>query len=271
MQIQYSPFFSDSYHRTQMHISNSGWVQTDETWKQKPLPVPYSRIYFVQGGSGCLLTDKAQICLEPGFAYLAPSGAPCGFYGTDSVTKLFFHVQVTTANGYDLFSAVQEPVKIPFDVERTEKLKAWFFSDDTVKQTLLKCALWETVAAFAEELRLTETGQNNCSAVVVKAMGYIRKNLSAGLTVTDVCNAVFCSVGVLTKAFRQEVGVTMARYIEDLVMQEAQWQLLQTDKTVGQVSAELGFCDQFYFTRRFTKRFRITPREYRKNRPIYEL
>ena len=170
MDILKSPSFCDSYPRTQLYISHSGWVQTDKSWHQTPLQVPYSRIYFIREGSGWLLTDRTRIRLEPGYAYLAPCGAPCGFYGTDSVTKLFFHIQMTTANGYDLFSAATEPVRIPFDSHRISELKEWYFSNDTLKQTFLKCMLWETVAAFMKELRFVDMSQNSYSASVSSAV-----------------------------------------------------------------------------------------------------
>lgn len=269
MEIEYSPHFSEYWHQSVLQISSSGYVKTDSSWKHKAIPFPYSRLYFVTEGSGVLVSDKEEMLLEPGFVYLTPCGSQCGFYGTDSVTKLFFHINVIMPNGYDMFASCRTFARIPFAVSRTLKLRDWYMSEDTVKQTLLKCALWETVAAFAGKLRLAEGEQGSYSELVRRAIGYIRENLTAGLTVTDVANAVFCSAGALTQSFRQEVGVTMAQYIEDLVMQEAQWRLLDTEWTIGSISAELGFCDQFYFTRRFTKRFQITPREYRKSRAKY--
>ena len=159
--------------------------------------------------------------------------------------------------------------KIPFAVNRTMKLRDWYLSEDTLKQTLLKGAIWEVVAAFAGKLRLSDEDQGRYSELVRRTIVYIREHLTACLTINAVANGVFCFPGTLTQAFRNELGVTIAQYIEDLVLQEAQWRLLDTEDTIGKISADLGFCDQFYFTRRFTKRFQITPREYRKNRTKY--
>ena len=265
MQIQRDLQFEGMLHQSYLEISFSGYVQTDEDWHQKPLPSPYSRLYYVTEGSGVLLSENSKMELEPGYVYLAPCGSPCGFYGTDSVTKLFFHMRVQLPNGYDLFAAAGRFARIPFPVERIQTLLDWYFSKDIVKHTMLKCALWEIVAAFAGELEIAAEGQMVYSPVVQKAIMYIRSNLRADLAVQDVADALYCSVGSLSYSFRQDMGVTMARYIEDLVMQEAQRLLQDSDKTIGQISSELGFCDQFYFTRRFSRRYRITPREYRKN------
>ena len=40
--------------------------------------------------------------------------------------------------------------------------------------------------------------------------------------------------------------------------------LMGGNMSVGEISEKLGFCDQFYFSRRFKKRFGLSPREYVK-------
>lgn len=265
MIIQRNLVCEETLEQSRLLVLNSGYVCTDDTWHQKPLPVPFSRLYFITEGSGVLVSDRDEMKLEPGFVYIAPCGCQCGFYGTDSVTKLFFHINVLLPNGYDLFASAREFARLPFTFGRMEQLRQWYFGGDIIQKTLLKGALWETVAAFAGKLSVGANEPDNYSASVRKAIAYIRENLRADLLIRDVADAVYCSVGTLTQSFRQEVGVTIARYIEDLVMQEAQILLLVSNKTVGQISAELGFCDQFYFTRRFSKRYLITPREYRKS------
>ena len=269
MEIEKSLHFSECWQQSELLVSSSGFVKTDSHWRQKVLPVPYSRVYFVTEGSGMLISDREEMLLEPGYLYLAPCGSPCGFYGTDTVTKLFFHINVIMPNGYDMFASCKTFARIPFAISRTLKLRDWYLSEDTLKQTLLKGAIWEVVAAFANKLHLTDEDQGRYSELVRRTIVYIREHLTACLTINAVANGVFCSLGTLTQAFRNEVGVTIAQYIEDLVLQEAQWRLLDTEDTIGKISADLGFCDQFYFSRRFTKRFQITPRDYRKNRAKY--
>ena len=104
----------------------------------------------------------------------------------------------------------------------------------------------------------------NYSKTVSDAIGFIRKNLSASLKVSEVADAVFCSRDSLLERFKSEMGISVSKYIEDLLMFEASHLLMSDKKTVGEVSAELGYCDQFYFSRRFTKYFSISPKVYKK-------
>lgn len=262
MNIEHNPAFPETAAAGVLKVCGSGWVTTDSSWTCPPLPSPYSRLYLVTGGSGMLLSEREQLKLEPGFAYLAPCGCPCGFYGTDSVTKLYFHINLPMPDGYDLFASCHSLARIPFPASRMIQLRDWYLSGEPLQHMLLKGALWELSAAFAEKLCTRNRG--NCSPTVTAAISYIRGHLNAQLSVGEVCGAIFTSPGHLTKSFRREVGVTVARFIEDLIMQEAQQLLLSTDQTVGVISQCLGFCDQFYFTRRFSHRYGLTPREYRK-------
>ena len=49
---------------------------------------------------------------------------------------------------------------------------------------------------------------------------------------------------------------------------EAEQLLLKSDLTVLQISERFGFCDQFYFSRRFKMKYGETPQKYRKLRLI---
>ena len=245
----------------------SGFVTTDETWHQKPLYSPDSRLYFVIGGSGMLLTDRTSLRLEPGYVYLAPCGAKCGFYGTDSVTKLFFHVKLRSESTQtDLFSNLDQLYRLPFDVIETERLKNLYLSTEPIDHLTLKSELFAVVSRFLEMGR-DQLSQNAAhSTTVATAIGYITSHLSAKLTVAKVAQACFLSPSKLSLCFRNEVGQSVASYIDALLMSEACGQLCYTDRSIAKISERLGYCDQFYFSRAFRRHFGVSPLNYRKSK-----
>lgn len=244
-------------------VSHHGFVTTDNTWSQPLLPAPYSRIYFVTEGSGVLLTGDEQTQLEPGYVYLAPCGLPCGFYGTDSVTKLYFHINIILPDGYDLFLRSTHAARIPYSTQQTMKLRELYLSDDPIKHILLKGELWKIISEFAKQIVPNRVQKEKHSARTAQAIAYIHRNLSAALTVKTVATALFCSETTLETAFRAEIEATVGRYIEDMVLFEAQQLLLSTKKSIGEISSLLGYSDQFYFSRRFHKHFSVSPKAYR--------
>ena len=265
MKINSHEFFSRFIDNCDVSVSFDGFVVTDNTWRQTPpIPSPSSRLYYVTEGEGILISDTETMKLKPGYVYIAPCGMQCGYYGTPSVSKLFFHVNVILPDGYDLFSTANSFACIERPIEYIQKLTDWYLGDSAIEHVMLKAELWKTVSEFAEILLEGDKRPTNYSNAVSNAISYIRANLSASLAVADVAEASFCSAGTLSSAFKRELGLSVAKYIEDLLMFEARRMLLASERSIFNISADLGFCDQFYFSRRFKKQFGLSPREYRK-------
>ena len=109
--------------------------------------------------------------------------------------------------------------------EEIERMIQQYQSHDEIDLLLLKGAIYRTVG---EALRLLQEGTprtSGTSPVVTGAITYIRAHLHAGLTVGEIAEALFCSKSKLSSLFQAEVGQSVARYIDDLLMSEAQTML----------------------------------------------
>ena len=267
MEIIRQKKFEESTENFNLSISLNGYVVTDDSWKQKELHSPWSRVYYVIDGKGVFLHNGNEIPIEAGYVYLAPCGIPYGFRGITPITKLFFHINVIKPDGYDLFATPDSRI-IRFERDRgeMEQLALWYLSDDPIKHMRLKSELLKTVSDAAAAITDPKLRPSVYSDTVASAIAYIRGHLSASLKATEVSAAVFCSAASLNERFVKELGITVAKYIDDLLMFEARKMLASESMTIGEISAILGYCDQFYFSRRFTKCFSISPREYKKSR-----
>jgi AraC-like DNA-binding protein len=67
-----------------------------------------------------------------------------------------------------------------------------------------------------------------------------------------------------THFFRELTGQSFVTYLNHLRVAHAQELLTLPDKSVSQVSQEVGFCDQSYFGRVFRTFTRLTPRQYQR-------
>lgn len=61
---------------------------------------------------------------------------------------------------------------------------------------------------------------------------------------------------------------TLAEIIRDRVMKHAKWQLLHTLKPVKEVAYEVGFDDEFYFSRLFKRAFGCSPAVFREQETV---
>ena len=54
-------------------IEDSGYALLDSTWYRENECSPFSRLYFIKGGSGYLKKDGKTIPIKGGFVYLVPA------------------------------------------------------------------------------------------------------------------------------------------------------------------------------------------------------
>ena len=241
-----------------LSFSRGGIVITNQNWYAQPRYSAFTRIYYVTEGSGILYSDDEKIDIEPGYVYVCPMGMKYGFYGTPSVSKLYFHIAVSTVDGSDLFSSYCHIIKLPCSVEHTKYLEKLYSSNEVYDHFQLKGEVLRTVADAIKKASSTES---KLSGTVNASINYIRQNLSANLKVEDVATAVYISRQKLNELFKKEMGQHVSDYIDELVMSEAHSMLQYTDLSIGEISEKLGFSDQFYFSRKFKKMFGFSPKK----------
>lgn len=264
MQIISSPAFLSESESANIKYSYAGYVTTDESWRQLPHYSSYSRLYYVIDGYGMLISEQGECVLEPGYVYIVPCGIKAGFYGTPSVTKLFFHINLTFDEQNDAFENYSCFSRLPRSVEYINELKDLYLSTSKKDIFLLKSEITTTVCQFLSRMDKRNTNPKEYSKCVSDAISFIRKNIRATLTVKEVCQNVPCSASTLSNSFKKELGQSISNFIEEMVMSEAQSQLLYSNRSIREISEALGYSDQFYFSRRFKKCFSTTPSKYRK-------
>lgn len=92
---------------------------------------------------------------------------------------------------------------------------------------------------------------------------YIDHNYPLPITVQDVAARVHMSKSSFMRFFKQVTGQSFITYLNQFRVSRAQALLKTTDKSIAEVSQEVGFCDQSYFGLLFRKLTGRTPREYK--------
>lgn len=99
-----------------------------------------------------------------------------------------------------------------------------------------------------------------------KAIGYIRRNYSQPISLDDLANCCNVSKQQVIRYFREAFGNTPINYVLEYKISKAKELLFyQPHLTIKEISGELGFDNQHYFTRMFKKFTDETPSHY-KNR-----
>ncbi len=86
-------------------------------------------------------------------------------------------------------------------------------------------------------------------------------------SLADLCEECGTSLRTMQRVFSQEIGMPLSRWRNQVVMVHA-IQLLASDRTITQISLELGFESVSAFIFSFRKYFGMSPGQYRSNNDV---
>lgn len=248
-------------------LRDHGHAVLEEGWYYPRTALPMSRLYYSLCGGGVLEYGDKKIQVKEGSVYLIPANLKFGYtVGEKGWEKLFVHFVIQRSDGYDLLSEIKGICEYDYGVSGINELIRMYNANDTRNSFNFKCKIYETVSSILVNEKFVPKSDITYSALIANAIDYIRSHLSIKLSISEIAAECFISESLLSKRFKDECGITLGKYIDDLVFFSAQNMLIGTGLTISQISERLGFCDQFYFSRRFRQFAGISPRYYRKYR-----
>ena len=100
------------------------------------------------------------------------------------------------------------------------------------------------------------------------AVQLINKHKFEKLSLDELAQCCHCSRSSFEKKFRRVFGTPPGQYLLNLRLSAAETMLRESDDSCAQIAESCGFANQFIFSRLFSKRYGISPRDYR-NRKIF--
>ena len=95
---------------------------------------------------------------------------------------------------------------------------------------------------------------------------HIRLHHAERLSVAAAARLAGMSQSQFMKAFKRVAGMTLVRYVNHVRLSRAARLLQESELSIAQIAAEVGFADQSYFDRRFGREFGRTPSAFRASR-----
>lgn len=245
-------------------ISYFGDARLDNKWNDQRSQSPFNRLYMMAEGEAFIHCGDEIILMKPGTAYLVPTGAVIDFWCPSSGRKLYFHFNLLRPDYTDLFQTVTRVMYLPVSPELLTKLHEHGDGGSFADIIAIKSVLYRLLADFDKKYDFASEPFPYYSEHVKDTIDYINANLSATLRLEDLARRCFVSRSFLADRFRKEVGTSIGRYIDDRLIQAALWRLSQTDDSLLEISRDLGFSDQAYFSRRFKQLIGMSPQLYRR-------
>ena len=256
--------YLEALNELSLRLLIAGRARVCPTWRGNVENPDFTRLYYVTAGEASVTAGGILHRLIPGSWYLLPAGCSFSYRCPEAMDHIYFHLKLCTANGIDLLSCCREPLSLPAPPQR-------FFLEQVEQPTLffglqLRQALYTLLTDLlsAHHIAVTRPGFSPC---VEKALVYINSHLQAGLDIDTVAAGIFVSRSTLTKHFRRELGTSVNAYLHEALLSQGRQLLVNTSLSVREISERLGYSDQFYFSRRFRKKYGLPPQKYR-SRPF---
>lgn len=130
--------------------------------------------------------------------------------------------------------------------------------DDLSKKqpTLIASNSFHNVVSKKNEMRIN------------KVCLYIQNNFYTKISLKEVADLIFLTESNFCKFFKKATGKTYSDYLNELRINEACRLLVQTEKSINQISFGCGFESLSYFNRVFLNKKGVTPSKYRKSKTI---
>lgn len=165
------------------------------------------------------------------------------------------HILALTADHADTIKILFEKIYHEYDASSKEK--------DNVIRCYIEILLLKCKEYFQKGLSVVYSDNHRSLALTKQFKTLVEKYFINKRRVEDYANLLRISTKHLEKTINETLGITPKQLIHEIVLAEAKILLKQTEKTISEISHDLKFDDQSYFSRFFKKHTSITPQQYR--------
>lgn len=125
----------------------------------------------------------------------------------------------------------------------------------------------EALIEYASRVSNTKK-YHHCSKPIRLCCEYINHHPNEKITLNDLADRIGYTQYHLSRKFKQEMGISLVDYIQDVKIEHAQFILRTKEMAVDDIAAELHFGSGSYFSSVFRKKTGESPSEYRKKHEI---
>lgn len=264
------------------HINYCNMRQPNEPWKYRAKitrTLDHHELILVTGGNGSIIIDNKRYQAKEGMLFYICSNIlqsiesdfknPLNFISVHfSYVNVFF-----SDNKWDIrnetkvlpLNSMQE-VKDSYQINYIFRKMVDSWNDklpgyEFMTKTLLQQLIFEV---YRNKKR--ENHNYSVSLKVENIIKYMHDNINSKITLTELSDRVQLSPTYLSRAFKDNTGYSVIEFFNKIKIDKAKELIIEGNKKIKEVANEVGFNDEFYFSRIFKKIEGISPSEfYSKN------
>ena len=241
-----------------LQINCGGAVSKQNSFFTKSVRRDFYYIYVLKGKmvlQECVLLPGDVMIFEPGYAYQ--------YQGDGDTCYLWVHYTGFDARSLTM-AAFQKPnFKQHIGIHKEiidcfQKLFREFIINDDASRQITLCLLKE-ILSYTGRYACADR-QNNMPLLAIE---YIHRHFREDLDVDALAQMEHMSCTAFRIAFKKHTGVSPNEYIISQRISAACHLLAHSNMSISAVAADVGYRDQYYFSRIFKQKVGISPLKYR--------
>lgn len=253
----------------ELYVDSTGTsVQKEDFTYHQPAGIPDYHMLFLCSGELEVKVEDSSYMMNSKQLIIIPPNTPYFYANANNSRPEYIWVNFTGYKVNQTLESAHLPVKKPCSITYPDRIfDAFesFFDEFRYRPELYKLAIpykfVRIIVLFGrarESLKREETG-----SFLNHALLYINIHYPENITTELLAKEENMSCAHFRRLFRKKTGMTPTQYITLLRLKHAERMLLETKLNVKEISQKIGFSDQLYFSKVFSKHFGVSPSEFR--------
>ncbi|MBO5060817.1 MAG: helix-turn-helix transcriptional regulator [Clostridia bacterium] len=247
-----------------INLSMCGITYPDKNYRIVRKNSSTACIEYVDSGFGIINADNLSYRVSEGDAYFLQTGQNQYYYSDSNEpwTKYFINVSGSLLNnlvdGYKLKGHIYyKGLDIKQEMCEIINLIKSSSEDNTSE---IVCILTQ----IFNKMYLSLTAESGFDALPDKMREFLDRHADGKFRMEDLCRYIAHSESQTIRIFKQAYGITPYAYFLNKKIDLAKNMLLNTNLSVKQISYELKFADEYYFSNVFKQKEGISPRKFKE-------
>jgi AraC-like DNA-binding protein len=272
------PGISDSFH---IRLFSAGYIQLGRWWPHTDRIRSMWRLCRAEREGAFLVWASGQYALPAGRFALVPPGLKFEARLERPVREFYVHFGVIGWPPSAIREIFPRPITLPPDPFReglADSLRGEIRRTNRL-DSALSCRVKSLVhLAMADLESVLDEGKlallhriADGQLDLLEVLRFIDHHLDEPLENHRLAEIAHTSESCFIRRFREAMGQTPARYVQDRRVARASELLVCTEQSIEEVAQRCGFANRYYFSRVFAQRVGRPPGRYRKERPVAEV
>lgn len=263
--------YNQIFDHLEIELKNVGHTLCDHSWYSHQSYFEYDSIGLVLDGQIWIQYDTTEFVAQAGELYYIPGGHIQSFHTHQccTATKYWCHFSALLS-GSRLYDFIHMPNHVAcsnmdLSVNLFQTMLTAFRAKAIGNRLLYQSKLLELIHCYTHHHVDTISLKNNqLTNDMHHIIAYIEKNISNPLSIKELADIAGFSTNYFIELFKRYFHITPHQYIINQKMSMAKTLLTCTDLTIKEVSTQLGFSSQNYFSEIFKTHTSYSPSLYRK-------